>query len=75
MTISPFTRRLKAALPPRLGAMLALTSFLLLGAGAESTRAAVCLSCDPVTQDFYFKFNAVLTGGAISGGWRGQARP
>jgi len=59
-----------AALSLRLGAILALTAFLALGAGAKDAQAAECTECGPppVIQDFYFNFSATLDGGSISGG-------
>jgi len=64
-------RGARAAFFPRLGAaILALTAFLLVAAGARDARAADCTECGPVTQDFYFSFSSgpLSGGGSVSGG-------
>lgn len=64
MTISIFTRYRRVALPPRLGAILALTALVSLGAGARDARALVAIT---TYADFAFKFDASLPGGTLSG--------
>jgi hypothetical protein len=57
----------------RLCAIVALTTFFALGAGAGA-RDAHAAQAAP-TQDFYFNFSATLTGGAISGSGILEAEP
>ena len=64
MTISLFAKRLRVALSPRLGAILALTAFLSLGAGARDAHALITLASK---ADFAFSFDALLTAGTITG--------
>ena len=64
MTISLFAKRLRVALSPRLGAILALTAFLSLGAGARDAHALITLASN---ANFAFSFDAVFTAGTITG--------
>jgi len=57
--------RAVAALPPRLGAILALSVFLTLGAGARDANAAIVIE---KTQNFGFSFDAPLGGGGYLDG-------
>lgn len=60
MTISLFTRCRSVALPPRLGAVLALTAFLSLGAGARDARALV-ITTPTYYAEFAFTFDTTLS--------------
>jgi hypothetical protein len=58
MTISLFAKTFGVARLPRLGAILALTAFLSIGASARDAHAALVVTS---YADFAFKFEAVLT--------------